>query len=58
MDSTEKRIKETIEKTSDNDLYSIGDAQVASEEAKEKAYRLQHEAEENNKEEKEQKDKK
>ncbi len=41
MDSVDKRIKETIESTCDQDLYSIGDAQVLSDEAQEKAYRLQ-----------------
>lgn len=45
MDNTDKRIKETIESMPDKDLYSIGDAQVASDEAKEKAYTLQKEPE-------------
>ncbi|MCD7900242.1 MAG: hypothetical protein LUH22_10320 [Bacteroides sp.] len=45
MDEAEKRVKETIENMPDKDLYSIGDAQEASDEAKEKAYRLQHETE-------------
>ncbi len=45
MDNTEKRIRETINSMPGKDLYSIGDAQVASEEAKENANRLQDEAE-------------
>lgn len=43
MDSTKKRIAETIQQMEDKDLYSIGEAQVASDHAKEKAYTLQHE---------------
>ncbi|MCC8145697.1 MAG: hypothetical protein LIO93_04490 [Bacteroidales bacterium] len=47
MDNAEKRVRETIENMPDKDLYSIGDVQTASEEAREKAYRLQKEAKEN-----------
>lgn len=43
MDSAKKRVAETIQQMEDKDLYSIGDAQVASDRAKEKAYTLQHE---------------
>ncbi|MCD7900164.1 MAG: hypothetical protein LUH22_09880 [Bacteroides sp.] len=48
MDNAEKKVRETIENMPDKDLYSIGDAQIASDEAKEKANRLQNEAKENN----------
>lgn len=42
MDTAEKRVNETIQQMPDQDLYSIGDSQVASDRAREKAYTLQH----------------
>lgn len=44
MDNTDKRIRETINSMPDKDLFSIGDAQVASDEAKKKALYLQNKA--------------
>lgn len=50
MNSAKERVRDTIQNMNDHDLYSIGDAQLASDHVREKAYTLQHNSEKEEKE--------
>ncbi|MCD8044870.1 MAG: hypothetical protein LUH10_17705 [Tannerellaceae bacterium] len=59
MDDAEKRVKETVDKMPDHELYGFGDAGVLTDEAHKKACQLEKEAKEKEVKEKEaKKDKK